>query len=222
MTSNDILKLLKEKHHDDVFIPECKDGPTWLKKHRRLDAWTMKKSWKNPLTCGYEIKVTRSDFLQDKKWPEYLPLCNQFYFVTPPKLLRPSEIPEDCGLMEVASTGNKLLIKKKVSYREVALPESLMRYILMSRAVIKDEVWQDEDSRERRVEAWKSWLEERASYRTVGYLVRKKLNAYLEKLERENALLRHIKERLAKYEIDLSKDAWASNWGIYVDEKKVL
>ena len=33
-----------------------------------------------------EIKVAKSDLLLDKKWPEYLEWCDQFYWALPPSL----------------------------------------------------------------------------------------------------------------------------------------
>lgn len=33
-----------------------------------------------------EIKVAKSDLLSDKKWPEYLEWCDQFYWALPPSL----------------------------------------------------------------------------------------------------------------------------------------
>jgi len=34
----------------------------------------------NPACTGYDIKISRSDFLGDEKWTGYLPLCNLLYF----------------------------------------------------------------------------------------------------------------------------------------------
>lgn len=54
---------------------------------------------------AYEIKVTRSDFLRELKEPRKrkcaLLYSNRFYFVTPAGLLRPEEIPPECGLAEL-------------------------------------------------------------------------------------------------------------------------
>ena len=66
MTSNLIKSLLAVRHAKDVFVEECKNGPTHNTKTLiKLDAWAMSRSWANPHTFGYEIKVSRSDFLSD-------------------------------------------------------------------------------------------------------------------------------------------------------------
>jgi len=91
--ARELLDLLLVKHAQDVCVPECKNGPTWTAKHLRLDLWAMKKSWSNPYTYGYEIKASRSDFLQDEKWLNYLPYCNYFSFVCLPGLIEPEELP---------------------------------------------------------------------------------------------------------------------------------
>lgn len=135
INAKDILSLLKSKHFEDIFIPECKDGPTW-DGHQRLDAWVMKPSWAHPLTIGYEIKISRSDFINDNKWRGYLQHCNEFYFVTPWKLVNEDEIPDGIGVLYVTQTGNRLICKKKAKYREVEISESFYRYILMCRCEV--------------------------------------------------------------------------------------
>lgn len=79
--AKNILRLLEAKHSKDLLIPECKDGPTQsVSEHLRMDAWVMNRSWAHPCYTAYEIKVTRSDFLNDRKWRGYLPYCNEFFF----------------------------------------------------------------------------------------------------------------------------------------------
>ena len=56
---------------------------------------------------GYEVKVSRSDFKGDKKWPSYTPYFNRFYFATPPGIVLPGEIPEEIGLVELRGEGTK-------------------------------------------------------------------------------------------------------------------
>jgi hypothetical protein len=53
----------------------------------------------------YEVKTSRADFLCEMKHPLKrrigLRYSNEFYFVTPAGLLNTSEIPVECGLIEV-------------------------------------------------------------------------------------------------------------------------
>lgn len=49
---------------------------------------------------GFEIKVSRSDFLKDDKWQTYLRYFNRFFFVTPPGLIKPDELPPEIYLLE--------------------------------------------------------------------------------------------------------------------------
>src|SRR5687767_11755578 len=117
-----ILAMLTNKHAEDVFVPECKDGPSHGSMCK-LDGWAMAKSWARPCVTGYEIKVSRSDFLRDNKWPSYLPMCNELYFVSPRDVIKPEECPEPCGLLYVADSGTRLFTKKKAPYRSVTIPE---------------------------------------------------------------------------------------------------
>lgn len=51
-----------------------------------------------------EIKVARGDLLGDAKWPDYLDLCDRFFWAVPPALDRaplasPDYAPEKCGII---------------------------------------------------------------------------------------------------------------------------
>jgi len=160
-----IIRLLREKHSSDVFVDECKDGPTWAGTHSRMDAWVMPRSWTKPETTGYEIKVSRSDFLRDDKWPGYLPLCHRFYFVAPPDVIQLAEVPVEAGLMVTTKNGTRLLTKKKAPTRNVEIPESLWRYVLMCRVRVTSERSLDP------VEVWRRWLAEKDEQKHLGWNV---------------------------------------------------
>jgi hypothetical protein len=176
MQADTIVALLREKHKEDVFVAECKDGPTVFGSHLRMDAWTMNRSWSNPCTSGYEVKVGRSDYLQDDKWPGYLPLCNKFWFVSPADVIHPSEVPESAGLMHVASTGRILRTVKKAPYRQVDDPVALYRYILMCRATIKGAWAESEGDRQARLDFWRRWLADKEASLEIGHHVSQKLS----------------------------------------------
>lgn len=65
----------------------------------RLDALSFNRY--DRIIRGYEIKLTRPDFLQDKKWQRYLPFCNYFSFVAPKNIIGKDELPPGIGLIEV-------------------------------------------------------------------------------------------------------------------------
>jgi hypothetical protein len=137
ITSEDIKKLLSKKHGDDVFVTECKLGPSWGGT-QRIDAWVMPKSWAHMNTIAYEIKVSRSDFLNDNKWRTYLDFCHSFYFVCPTNLISAEELPEEAGLMWVSPSGKKLYTKKKAPLRDTVIPSTLFYYLLMWRTKLYD------------------------------------------------------------------------------------
>jgi hypothetical protein len=202
LTADNILNLLRQKHREDVFVPECKGGPTWGTGHSRLDAWAMKKSWAHPLVWGYEIKVSRSDFLGDQKWHSYLPYCNEFYFVCPGKLIDPSELPAEAGLLWVASTGRQLMKKKASARRDVEVPEELYRYLLMSRVQIIDErdpLKACKQTREERVVYWREWLENHRENKRLGYRVSRELREHVEQVESDNQRLKAENNALALF-----------------------
>jgi hypothetical protein len=196
MTAKEILSLLENKHKEDVFIPECKNGSTWLTNHRRLDAWVMPKSWTNLKFIGYEIKVSRSDFLNDKKFQEYYKMCNEFYFVTPKGLCKDNELPNEAGLLEVSLTGSRLFTRKKAPYRKIDFPEDLFVYILMCRAKITKEI-----NFESNLDYWEKWLEEKENKSIIGEAVSKKLRQnYNKKIYDVENKQKELENRLNKYD----------------------
>lgn len=210
-SADGIKGLLAVKHSGDVFVPECKDGPTHYSNHVRLDAWVMNRSWANACVTGYEVKVSRSDFVSDNKWMSYLPLCNQFYFVAPPGVIDPAELSPDCGLMVVAGegSGTRLLTKKKAPYRQVEIPEAIYRYILMCRVKV-----QDPEPTQTAQETWGKWLARKNEDRRLGYEVSKAIREKSLEIERENQRLttRHqtydsLLALLAT--LGISPDAWS-------------
>ena len=166
MNAQELLNLIEYKHARDVFVAECKNGPTWgVEGHRRLDAWAMKKSYTNPCMYGYEIKVSRNDFTSDKKWVDYLSYCNRFYFVCPWGLIAKDELPEGVGLLWASKTGARLFKKKEANYRPIPPPVSLFIYILYSRARIFPPNTLDELSNE---EYWRQWLDSDRKNKILG------------------------------------------------------
>jgi len=198
MSADKILSLLATRHTDDVFVPECKDGPSQFTGHRRLDAWVMRKSWTNPQVTGYEIKVARDDYLNDDKWRAYLDCCNCFYFVCPWKMILPEELDDGVGLLWATSTGTRLVQKRKAKYRDVDIPESLFRYILMARVrVVKDGSGYEKGSE---TKYWQQWMERRDQDKELGWNVSRKIkelvNIRISLVKAENVRLKKENEKL--------------------------
>ena len=166
-TAADLSLLLAARHSEDVWVPECKDGPTQMGPGMlQLDGWAMKRSWSKPCMYGYEIKVSRSDFARDEKWHGYLPLCNRFSFVCPRGLIEPMELPPEVGLLWATKAGTKLIQKKPAAYREIKFPEMLFTYILMCRTTVGTERNPDGNA-----QYWRKWLETRDERRGLGQRV---------------------------------------------------
>lgn len=216
MTARDIVRLLASRHLGDVFVAECKDGPTQMTTHNRMDAWAMRKSWANFCTIAYEVKMSRSDFLNDHKWQSYLASCNEFYFVAPKGLIGKNELPPEAGLMEVFATGNGLRIVKKAPSRSTPISSLVFEYVLMCRTRIVDEY---DNSREARIERRQKEL---ADAKMVGRTIEQLVSRRHKQIEDENQDLRsriakieNIEKLLAGKGFMLSKWAWES--GIAAD-----
>lgn len=139
-TAKDIETLLADKHSKDVFIPQCKNGETWgAEQLLKLDAWVLLRTYSPLTTIGYEIKVDRNDFENDRKWTGYYELCHLFYFVCPAGLIRKTELPDNVGLMWVSQSG-KFHIVKRATRHEPNTSElnKLLIQVVMARAIIVD------------------------------------------------------------------------------------
>lgn len=199
MNSGDLIKLLRVRHRDDIFATEVPEGS----KHRDggsgrgyLDAWAAKKSWSQNMTFGYEIKVTRRDFMQDEKWHNYRGCCDQFYFVCPWGLIDPQETGEGVGVLWATKTGTQLRMKRKAETKEAdpvrlfnVYKSLLMRaHGGMSEASIPN------------VEYWREWLSTKEDSREIGHRVsralQKKYSDEVTRVERENMRLKKQNEQL--------------------------
>ena len=127
-TATTILEALKGRHpaSEWIFLPELRIGTGYGRNsEQRIDAWAMH-TWpsKNYSRTAYEIKVSRADFLKEIKQPlkrrRALLLSNMFFFAVPADLVKPEEIPEDCGLVYV--TGNKAKVVLDAPWHEGAPP----------------------------------------------------------------------------------------------------
>lgn len=190
ITAGTLLDLLQTKHSRDLFVAECKSGPTWFSDMRRLDAWVMRRSWANFMTWGYEIKVSRSDFLHDDKWPNYLKFCHQFYFVAPSGVIDPREVGDDAGLILASKTGTRLYTKKRAPVRQVQIPEDLYIYILMSRARIcsvRLEAAIERGQPGTSIDYWREWLKDRDEGADLGSQVSDAIQKRVKAAERAKA-----------------------------------
>lgn len=207
ITARTIEPLLQRKHTDDVYYTEVSiDGG-----RRRMDAWAMKKSWANPLVTAYEIKVSRSDFLNDHKMQDYMDYCNEIYVVAPKGVLGLNEIPEEFGYLEVSANGKKLFTKKKAKYRPCTLSEDFLRSILFSKA---DDFYSRLDTPTRalarRLGTYKGFekiAEDEAELQYVGAAVSRKFHD----ITRENLRLKQELDTLQ--EVKLWKQDFAKVFG---------
>lgn len=118
-TSDKLLSLLRQKHAEDLLVPQCRNGATVLANPGTLgilDAVVSRKSWANPSVIGYEIKSSRQDFLSDDKWGKYRDCCNEFSFVCPWKAIREHELPPEIGLYWASKNFTRLFTRRKPQY----------------------------------------------------------------------------------------------------------
>lgn len=206
-----ITEALRKIHTEDVFIDECKDGPSAGTTHSRIDAWAMNKSWSKLKFTGYEIKCSRSDFRQDDKWHAYLPLCNQLFFVCPKGMIEVSEVPGAVGLKYVHPSGH-VTIAKKADHRDVEPPMELFCYILMCRVRVVDATFYAPAEKVDKLSFYREWLNEKEEKQEVGYQVGRRLYQIHTHMKSENQRLRSRISFIEKSEKILNEMGIRDHW----------
>jgi len=175
MTAADLL---------DALVKSCGRDVIWASElslssgKRRCDFWTLAPHQsKGYAATAYEIKISRADFFRDsrEKQREARLFSDQFFYVTPPELLKPVEVPDWAGLLEIDSAGTRKTIVR-APIRDKDLPSwelvvSLLRY--------SGEIRRDED------------------------IVKLQRNNYRNQLEEASKLLREKGEQPWKFGIHL-------------------
>lgn len=130
MDASFIKSILAKKHRKDFYVAEAPTGPAYNIGTVRLDFWAMKISWKESDSSGYEIKVSRQDFLNDSKWNSYLKYCNRFYFVCPTGLIKVDEIDPMVGLIYISDKGYMKVVKAAI-FRDIIISPEIYKYVLL-------------------------------------------------------------------------------------------
>lgn len=200
MNAKFIADVLAKKHRDDLFLTEVKNGPTYNSSNLlRMDAWAMKLTWKNQI-FGYEIKVSRSDFLSDTKWPQYMDYCNQFSWVCPEGLIKRNEVDERVGLIYVKEDGSLKVIKRAL-YRDVTIPSSLYKYVLMWKIADKTRVKTKEDLIEEYLSGKERRVELAKKFNNKITTENKKLKNELDSLNRKIELWKPVMEEYSPFTV---------------------
>lgn len=127
-TEKDILALLQKQYSGTeqwAFFPRLRTGTGYGKDSTQyLDAWAMQ-LWGEQARITFEVKVSRSDFLAELKTPIKrrlgLLLSNEFYFVAPKGIIKPSELPLECGLREVCGD-DRIVTRVAAPWRDTSKP----------------------------------------------------------------------------------------------------
>lgn len=192
VTAQDIKYALSLKHREDFFLTEVKNGSTWMSKELAImDGLAIKKSWTKPCLTGYEIKVSRSDFMNDEKWPVYKELSHRFYFACPKGLIEPGELPDDVGLIWYNPENKNLYTRKKAKFRDIEMSADMFYYIILSR--LENQLHPFFSSKREMLE---QYVIDKVSKRELGRRVATKMAKELNDLEKENLEMKRKLERL--------------------------
>jgi hypothetical protein len=187
-----IAGALAKRHRDELFFTEVKNGSSWFTSAGngfRMDALAIKKSWAHPCITGYEIKVSRSDWLKDTKFTNYMEYCNELWVVCPAGVVIPTEIPANVGLKTYLPGSGMIKTVIKAAYRKIEPPVDMFIYLLMQYAQSNRRPVPKEDKREIIAQYLDNKLEgHRLANAFKGKLIERA--AKVEDLEKRNESLR--------------------------------
>lgn len=192
VTSYEIKEALARKHGNrEFFMAEVKNGPTGVVTGQLLqfDGVAIYKSWSNPQIRGYEVKVSRSDFLRDAKYPCYLPYFHEFYFVVPKGMVQKNEVEEGIGLMWYDPETGVLTTKKRAVHRKIEVDAAFLLYIIMTRLSSDRAPFMHNKG-----EVFQAWLKGKETSRELAYRVKSKLIQENAELQAEVRQLRYLED----------------------------
>lgn len=192
MKANEIKKALSERHTQDFFGVEipCGQGGS-----QRFDAYAIKRSWANKKYTGYEIKVSRGDFLQDDKFRGYLPFCNEFWFVCPKDMIKKEEVPEGCGLIYVYPDTFAMRKIVRPKFRDIKDPVEILLHVIFWKTASQEYPFFNSKR-----EYFKTWLENKKFDYLLGRQVSKYMTEQISKTEGIIAENEKLKIKLQVYE----------------------
>lgn len=191
ITATDIKIALSQRHKDDFYMTEVRNGATWTGHEVKiLDAVAIRKSWTKPCITGYEIKVSRNDFLNDDKWTSYLPYCHRFNFACPKGLIQPEELPKDVGLVWYNPEKKTLYTKRKSHFKSIEISRDMLYYIIMNK-MDSDRIPFYSDKKEYA----KNYLDNKRKDINLGYHLGSKLATEIVGLKREKEEWQDEKEK---------------------------
>lgn len=200
-----VIKAALAKHHTkDVFVDECKNGPTWSSTGlSQLDAWALLRTW-SPLTAiGYEVKVSRADFEKDQKWPQYLPLCHAFYFVCPAGLIKSVDLPKGIGLKYITKSGT-IHTKLRAERHEPDADKFtlLLAYVVMCRTqIVKDTMKPPTPDR---LTLIREWVKTADAKKELALVVTNHLRVRFEDMQKQVKEAEYMKNQAHKFAEELA------------------
>lgn len=138
MKAKDVKQAIVNSYKSGVVVVEC-PVPSREMSYScgRMDALAIRTTTYHEALIGFEVKVSRADFVADKKWKRYLPYCDEFYFACPTGLIHPDEIPDYVGLAYATKSskrGWRLNFVKKPTERQPRFAKTWLLRVIFTMA----------------------------------------------------------------------------------------
>lgn len=117
LSARDLLDAVRARYAPPEW--HCEDEVTLA--GRRLDVVALN-MWgaRKHTVVGFEIKASRGDWMREltafQKAEQWIAVCDSFYVVTPPKIIRSDELPEGWGHLELC--GSRMFTRRIAERRD--------------------------------------------------------------------------------------------------------
>ncbi|PLS29988.1 hypothetical protein Uis1B_2170 [Bifidobacterium margollesii] len=149
----------------------------------RLDGVALEWSYQVMWVHGYEIKVSRSDWLRDAKYERYRPYVDTLTVVCPKGLIARDEVPGDIGLMWYDPERDVLRYRRRPGYDAPGVDTGPIKDRLL-REIARSMFYDPSVSRYGRYHTARELLEQKAAMADVGARLGSKLARRIQELER--------------------------------------
>jgi hypothetical protein len=190
--SYEIVTALNKRYERDScgFFSEVPTGHD-VNGDLRLDGVNLQRSGQDLHVQGFEVKISRSDFLRDNKYHLYGQYVNALTLVCPSGMIQREEVPEHTGLMWYTPSSRSLRYRRKPTWDMSADTQAVRNSILTRLA------WHDTGSRYlEHYETAQQYLDEKADWKNVGHYLGTKMAKRIEQLEYQKAGSKNEEERI--------------------------
>lgn len=150
----------------------------------RLDGVALEWSYGNMWIHGFEVKISRSDFLRDSKYTLYRKYCDTLTLVCPRKLIDRNEVPDGIGLMWYDPKTHEVKYRRKPEYDAPGTDTSQITKKLL-KTLTQDVKFNSATNRWGHFKSAQDYVDQKTTMKNIGQTLGSKMALRLQQLEHQ-------------------------------------